>query len=456
MKNLSRRNFVKGSAAVGSFFILPSGLWGNSPNGRVCTAHIGTGGKGTGDLSEIGSHPNVQVVGLCDVDLIRGEAAANMEKYPGATFFQDYRIMLERLGDKIDAVSISTPDHTHYPATLAAMNLGKHVYTQKPLTHKVAEARHLMELAREKSLVTQMGIQVQSSTAYRMACAFLQDGIIGEVSRVYVWSGKNWGYDGAPYEGKDPVPEGLDWNLWLGTAPERAFLEGQYHPGQWRTMIDFGCGTLGDMGVHIFDTPFKALELKEPKWVEVDCRAPTGFGHPEENKVHYGFERTKHTSSDFTFTWWDGSGAPRAEGNPDLELPFKEVPETPDAGGTGKGTEPQREKLPPQGAMFVGSEGRMLLPHVQAPKFYPAELREKLVKPDIEGVNHYHQFVDAIMGTTETTANFDYSAPLVEALLLGTVAARFPGQRLEWDAKAMKVTNVPEANPFLKGEYREY
>ena len=436
MKNLTRRDFVKSTAAVSSFFILPSGLWANSPNGKVCTAHIGTGGKGKGDLGEIGSHPNVQVVGLCDVDRLRGNAEANLAIYPGSTFYQDYRVMLAELGDKVDGVSISTPDHTHYPATLAAMELGKHVYTQKPLTHKVAEARHLMELAREKNLVAQMGIQVQSSTAYRLAVSILQAGIIGEVSKVFVWSGKNWGYDGAPFEESSPVPEGLDWNLWLGTAKERPFVESRYHPGQWRKMIDFGCGTLGDMGVHIFDTPFNALELKAAEWVEVECRKPTGFGHPEENKVHYGFEQTKYTSSDFTFSWWDGKGAPRGN-EPDLQLP-------PD------------EKLPPQGAMFVGSEGRMLLPHYTAPKFYPSDLRAKIVEPDLPPVNHYHQFVDAIMGTAETTANFDYAAPLVEGLLLGTVAARFPGQRLEWDAKAMKVTNVEAANAFLAGEYRKY
>ena len=191
------------------------------------------------------------------------------------------------------------------------------------------------------------------------------------------------------------------------------------------------------MGVHIFDTPFKALGLKAAKWVEVDCRPPTGLGHPEENKVHYGFEPTKYTTSDFTFTWWDGWSAPPLEGVADLELPAE-------------------EKLPNQGAMFVGEGGRMLLPHVSAPKFYPSSLREKLVKPDIEGTNHYHQFVDAILGKAETTANFDYSAPLVEALLLGTVAARFPGQRLEWNARKMQVTNLDEANPYLNGEYREY
>lgn len=436
MKKITRRTFVKRSVATGGLLILPSGLRANSPNGRVCTAHIGCGGKGEGDLAEMAAHPNVQVIGVCDVDTGRCKAGALVATHASATFFRDYRVMLDELGGKVDALTISTPDHTHYPATVASMKLGKHVYTQKPLTHKVAEARDLMNVAREKDLVTQMGIQVQSSLAYRTATAFVQSGVLGKVSKVYVWSFKNWGYDGAPYEAESAVvPDDLDWNLWLGTAPLRPYLEGKYVPGQWRRYLDFGCGTLGDMGVHIFDTPFRSLELKDPRWVEVECRAPTGFGHPEQNKVHYGFKPTKYTTNDFTFTWWDGEGAPRGD-EPDLRLP-------------------EGDELPQQGAMFVGEEGRMLLPHSSAPKFYPQDLLQKLTKPDLEPVNHYHQWIDAILGKAETTANFDYAAPLVESLLLGVAAAQFPGRRLEWDAANMVVVNLPEANALLKGDYRK-
>jgi predicted dehydrogenase len=432
----TRRNFVKQSAAVSSFFILPSGLWANSPNSRICTAHIGIGGKGRSDLANIASHSKVQVLGLCDVDTARAGADKLKAKHKSSTFYQDYRIMLSELGDKIDAVSISTPDHTHYPATIAAMKLGKHVYTQKPLTHKVSEARELMNLAREKKLVTQMGIQVQSSTAYRMATEYIQSGVIGKVSKVFVWSNKSWGYDGPAYTGKSAVPKNLDWNLWLGTAEARPFLEGKYHPGNWRRLLDFGCGTLGDMGVHIFDTPFRALGLKIPKWVEMECRASNGFGHPTKNKVHYGFETTKYTTDDFTFTWWDGR-VPSVKDEPNLKLPA----------GT---------KLPGQGALFVGEEGVMLLPHVSGPRFFPRELVSKVPKPKFKTVSHYHQFIDAIDGKAKTTANFDYSAPLCEALLLGVTAAQFPGKRLKWDAPNMKVPNLPEANAFLKGKYRKF
>ena len=188
MKNTTRRDFLKTSTAAASFFILPSGLLANSPNCRLCTAHIGTGGKGRVDTPGIAEHKHVQVLGLCDVDRERGLIDSWLSKYKSAKFFQDYREMLVTLGDKVDVVSISTPDHTHYPATMAAMKLGKHVYTQKPLTHKLAEARELAEFAAEKSLTTQMGIQNQSRAPYRFTRHHIKNGIIGKIKKVYVWS----------------------------------------------------------------------------------------------------------------------------------------------------------------------------------------------------------------------------------------------------------------------------
>ena len=209
MNKLSRRDFVKTSAAVSSFFVLPSGLRANSPNGRVCTAHIGTGGKGRVDTAELVKHERVQAVGFCDVDRERGMIDSWLSKHKSAKFFQDYREMLATLGDKVDVVSISTPDHTHYPATMAAMKLGKHVFTQKPLTHKLSEARELAEFAAEKKLTTQMGIQNQSRAAYRFTRHHIKAGIIGKIKKVYVWSFKNWGYDGKPFAEKSVVPLSL-------------------------------------------------------------------------------------------------------------------------------------------------------------------------------------------------------------------------------------------------------
>ncbi len=437
MKNPSRRDVVKSAAAAGSLLILPSGLRGNSPNGKICTAHVGVGGMGNSDFGSITSHPNVQVVGLCDVDPVHGKVEEKLSKHKDAQYFADYREMLAELGDKVDAVSVSTPDHTHYPATKLAMEMGKHVYTQKPLTHKLAEARHLTELAREKDLVTQMGIQVHSSVAYRLTRQWVQEGIIGKVSKVYVWSGKSWGYDGPAFDRVDPVPDQLNWNLWLGTASERDYVDRAYHPGKWRKLVDFGCGTLGDMGIHIFDTPVKALGLKDPDWVEAECREPNGIGFPEQNMMRYGFSGTDYTTDDFTFTWWDGAGAPRSGENPDLVLP-------------------EGQTLPSQGAMFVGEAGRMLLPHVGAPKFFPRSILEGAKKPDVKAANHYHQWLDAIEGKDETSAGFDYAGPLSEMLCLGVIAGNFPGKRLNWDAKNMKVTNLEAANPLITGTYRDF
>ena len=252
MNNTSRRNFIKTSGAIGSFFILPSGLRAKSPNGKICTAHIGTGGKGRIDTVYLAKHDNVEVVGLCDVDYSHGKIDTWSKQFTSATAYQDYREMLAELGDKIDAVSISTPDHTHYPATMDAMERGKHVYLQKPLTHKLEEARHLAKFAKEKGLTTQMGIQNQSREAYRLARHYVQEGILGKISKVYVWSFKTWGYDGEPFKEKSAIPDTLDWNLWLGTAPVHDYVSKVYHPGQWRKLLDFGCGTLGDLSlIHI-------------------------------------------------------------------------------------------------------------------------------------------------------------------------------------------------------------
>ena len=446
-EHTTRRGFLRASSAIAGFHILPSGLLANSPNGRLCTAHIGIGGKGRTDLAQIAGHPKTEVVALCDVDRrARGGRKRPRKKglpaspppYPEVPFFQDYREMLDKLGDRIDAVGIATPDHTHYPATMAAMALGKHVYTQKPLTHNILEARRLMETARRKNLVTQMGIQNQSTIGYRLATHFIGSGLIGRISKVHVWSYKDWGYDGLPYKGEDPVPPGLDWNLWLGTAPKRPYLVGKYHPGQWRRMMDFGCGTLGDMGVHIFDTPFRSLCLKPPTWARATCREPNHYGLPTKSIVRYGFEQTERTTKHFEWTWYDGAYAPPVQ-EPDLALP-------------------EGQALPRQGAMFVGETGRMLLEHIAGPRFFPKNVYDRLKKPELaKNMNHYYQWIDAIFGNNKApTANFDYSASLMQSVLLGVVAGRFPDRRVEWDSAGMKVTNIKEANPFLKLKYRDY
>jgi predicted dehydrogenase len=389
------------------------------------------------DLGRVASHPKVQIVGLADVDRTALEHE-RLLSYQDTARFADYREMLGTLGDKIDGVVITTPDHTHYPATLMAMNMGKAVYCQKPLTHEISEAYELAALAKEKNLVTQMGIQCHSADAYRMAVDFLQQGIIGKVSKVYAWSNKSWGDDGAAYAGSDPIPESLDWNLWLGSATARPYLKDKYHSAKWRKTLDFGCGTLGDMGVHIIDTPYAALKLGQPRSVQVTCRESNHCSHPSKNIVEYEFPSTEYTTDKLQFTWFDGAYVPKTAGqiNPDLEL---------EAGKT----------LPAQGAMFIGEDGqRMLLPHMSAPQPLPRSLLANVTKPQLKPANHYHQWVDAGMGNGTCSADFEYAAPLTTGVLLGVVGNRFPGQTLQWDGDAMRFTNNEDANKLVSRSYR--
>lgn len=389
---------------------------------------------GWNDLKRVAAHARVQVVGMVDVDR-RNLYHERTDKFTDAARFADYREMLRKLGDKVDGVVISTPDHTHYPAARMAMEMNKAVYCQKPLTHTVAEARALTSLAKETGLVTQMGIHVHSAEAYRMAVNFLQQGVIGKVSKVYAWSNKSWGYDGAPYQGKDPVPEHLDWNLWLGGAGARPYLAEKYHPEQWRRLNDFGTGTLGDMGVHILDTPYGALGLTQPLSVTATCRPPNDFSHPTKNKVSYQFPGTKYTTERLELTWFDGAYANQLD-QPELEL------------------EPGKE-LPGQGAMFIGEDGkRLLLPHVTGPQPLPRKLLANITKPVLESVNHYHQWVDAAMGKGACSAPFEYSGPLTSFVQLGVLSARFPGKTLLWDSARMRFTNHTAANQFLSKTYR--
>lgn len=415
------------------------------------TAHIGIGNMGFEDLNAVASHANVKVTALCDVD--SNYLAAASELFPDAKTYKDYRVMLEEMKDDIDAVVVSTPDHTHAPASMQAMELGKPVYCQKPLTHHVSEARAMRKMAKDKGLITQMGIQVHSFYDYKLATLLIQSGIIGKVQTVHAWSPKNWGYDGAAPEGTDPVPGTLDWNLWLGTSAERPYKSEVYHPGNWRKLVDYGCGTLGDMGVHIFDTPYNALALDVPDTIVNECREPNGFGFPEHNVVTYTFPGTAYTTDDFKWVWYDGPGAP-ADKSAELLLP-------------------NGDELPEQGAIFVGTEGTLLLPHfMELPKkivdgeyvdisseIAAVEKEHGMPEPvrdyGSESPKHYHQFVDACLGNGETTAPFDYAARLTETILLGVIAGRFPGETLHWD-NATAQFREEKANAYLDSPYRKF
>jgi predicted dehydrogenase len=445
---MKKRDFLKTTAALSLGAFLPSPLWAMSNSSQLRTAHIGLGVQGLQDLQAIAAHDAVEVVALCDVDATVLAEAKKL--YPKAAAYSDYRVMLKEMAKSIDAVAVATPDHTHAPASMMAMEMDKPVYCQKPLTHHVAEARAMKKMAKKKKLVTQMGIQVHSFYDYKLATILIQSGIIGKVKRVRAWSPKNWGYNGPEPQGSDPVPDSLDWNLWQGTAGERDYKKDVYHPGNWRKLLDYGCGTLGDMGVHIFDTPYNALNLDVPMTIKNSCRPPNGFGFPENNIVTYEFPGTDYTADTLTWIWNDGPGAP--ESHEDLKLP-------------------NNDKLPDQGAMFIGEKGNLLLPHfMQLPrhivdgKYVDLDLSLVKDKDDLgpptssynkESNKHYHQFVDACLGNAECSAPFSYASRLTETILLGVIAGRFPNKTLHWDNEKARFAEE-EANEFLDAPYRKF
>lgn len=425
----NRRQFVKqASLAAAGLTLLRTPLKGASPNDRLRLASIGVGGQGGSDLKQLTAHPLVEVVALCDIDENRLNKAA--ENSPQAETFVDWRIMLERMGDSIDAVNVATPDHTHAPASMTAVELGKHVYCQKPLTHDLHEARALRLAAARKGVTTQMGIQIHSHEAYRTAVATIRGGAIGKMKEVHSWSGKTWGYEG-PLPTASAVPKTVHWDQWIGTAPMRPFAEGAYHPSNWRRWVDFGCGTMGDMGIHILDPVAGAVNLGLPNSVISYSPAPPHASYGMRNRVEYTFGQAEFVVDGFKLTWYDGGEMPDSK------------------------AWPVNGELPKQGSMFVGEKGYMLLPHIGPPQLLPKDRFEDYAMPTQAGENHYHLWVDACLGGTSTTAGFDYAGPLTEVLLLGVIANRFPTQRLDFDAEQPKITNFSAADEMVRRTYRK-
>jgi predicted dehydrogenase len=440
MSRFSRRSFLKQSAAVGASALAAPAFIANlraaPPSETVRHAAFGASGMSAADWGHIIGHKNVKLVAVADVDTAKFDTVTKRVSDGSVKLFQDWRKMLDEMGKSIDTVNVSTPDHMHAPQGMSAMQLGLHVYGQKPLAHDIYECRKLAEFAREKKLVTQMGIQVHSSTQYRSAVELVQNGTIGKVTEVHTWSNKQWG-DGSPRPDKsDPVPETLDWNGWLGTAAERPFIGGgYYHPGNWRKRLDFGTGTFGDMGCHIYDPVFKALALTAPLSVHSTGPKPTEFNWANDAVVKYVFPGTKFTAGKTVdVTWYDGNAK-----RPDDVL-----------------ARLGDQKAPGQGSVFFGTKGTMILPHVSNPIILRDGKVVEVEMPKLEPQDHWFQFIDAARGAAKgTSANFDYAGALTEAVLLGGVAARFPNETLEWDAKSLTFKNQPAANQYVKREYRK-
>jgi predicted dehydrogenase len=394
-----------------------------SPNEKLNILCIGVGGRGAADVNEVAGE---NIIALCDVDNRR--AAKTYERFPKAKQFQDYRQALDQLENQIDAVVIGTPDHTHAPPAAMAMRMGKHVYCEKPLTHSVYETRVLTELAREHHLATQLGTQIHAGDNYRRVVELVQSGAIGPVQRVEVTFPGGLGGLDRPQD-TPPVPEGLDWDLWLGPAPERPYHP-LYVPAAWRSWWDFANGTLGDFGCHYMDLAFWALQLKYPTSIEAEGPPP----HPETAApvltVRYEFP-ARGDLPPVTMTWRNGKG--------------------------NKSSIFEERNVPYWGAsvLFVGDEGMLLANytrHVLLPEAKFADF--KAPEPSIpQSIGHHQEWVRACKTGEPSTCNFDYSGPLTETVLLGNVSYR-AGRRLEWDAANLKATNCPAADALIRREYR--
>jgi hypothetical protein len=429
----SRRSFIKtlGVASAGAPF-MTGALTAQSPARILRHASFGAGGMAWEDLTRIARCPGVEIVAICDVDLNR--TADARKEFPNARIYQDWRGLLDQEAANIDSVNVSTPDHMHAPIGISAMRLGKHVYGQKPLAHDLHEARRMADMAREVKVVTQMGIQIHSTSYYRQAVRLVQDGVIGKITEVHCWSPKSWGDATDRPDQSDPAPAGFDWNLWLGVCAERPFIGGDYyHPENWRKRLDFGTGTFGDMGCHIFDPVFSALKLTAPLTIRSEGSAPNRWNWALDSRIHYVFPGTEQTDGKaLPVTWYDGAQKPPAE----------------IAARIGD------RKLPTQGSIFIGTAGVMLLPHVGRALLFPIEKFKDYVPPEMEETDHWSQFVAACQGTGETSTPFTYGGPLTEAVLLGGVASHFPKTTLEWNARRMEF-NIADANRLVRRDYRE-
>ena len=427
----NRRTFLKTTAMAGLAAPMASRSWARTlgANESVNIACIGVGGKGNSDMMETSVGQNI--VAICDIDEQRLAAAG--EHFPDAKRYTDWRKLLEQ--KDIEAVTISTPDHTHAPATYSAISLGKHVYTQKPLTHDVHESRILTQAAEKAGIVSQMGIQHHSSARLKIAVQVIRDGAIGEVSEVHTWTdrpGTFWKQGLSRPESGEQVPNHVHWDLWLGTAPQRPYVNGMYHGFHWRGWWDFGTGALGDMGCHIMDPVINALELGPPKVVSAEGPAP----HPESGPlwcvVNYEFPGTERTTDTLKMTWYEAG-----------KMPPRDVFKAPEDWPGSK-----------NGVLFIGEKGNLFVGFPEMPELFPKADFANYKMPEIADNNHYTQWTAAILGNDEASCPFAYSGPLTETVLLGNVAYR-SGTTIHWDSEKLEAIDNPKANALLKREYRD-
>ncbi|MFM7096282.1 MAG: Gfo/Idh/MocA family protein [Gemmataceae bacterium] len=401
-----------------------------APSETLMHASFGAGGMARADINSLTASKNLKLVAVADVDKSRLEELK--KSFPDVKVYTDWRELLDK-EKGLNSANISTPDHMHAPITMRAMQQGLNVYTQKPLTQSIYESRQLTKVAAEKKLVTQMGIQIHSHEVHKTVVNAIQTGVVGKVKEIYSWSGKQWGDKGPRPEKTDAVPATLDWNGWLGVASERPYINGYYHPGNWRKRLDFGTGTFGDMGCHILDPVFSSVAFTYPS--SVIClqggACPDSWGL--DNQVRYTFPGTKFTTDTVTLNWFDGSLRPGKEVQALLG----------------------DRKITDQGSIYIGTTGVLYSPYIGPPVLFPTEKGKDIPIVKIPGDNHYLQWVEACRGNGAVSAPFSYSGPMTESVLLGTMSTRFPKQELTWNAEKMEITNFKDANQFVRKTYRK-
>ncbi|MGZ8899506.1 MAG: Gfo/Idh/MocA family protein [Limisphaerales bacterium] len=422
MSRITRRQFLQSTSvlATSSFFI-PRLSGAESANEKLNIAIIGVANQGEYNLNNVASQ---NIVALCDVD--ENFMAKAAEKFPQAKKFSDFRRVIDE--KNIDAIVVATPDHTHAVATMAALKSGRHVYCEKPLTHTVSECRAIREAAKRSRKATQMGTQIHAGDNYRRVVELIQKKAIGTVQEVHVWVAGGYGGKTLPMD-TPPVPETLDYDLWLGPVPARPYHPA-YIPFNWRHWWAFGGGTLADIGCHYMDLPHWALGLKIPSTIEAEGPTPDRESPPTSLIVRYHYNEYKRGGIDLT--WYHGGKRPER-----LNLP------------------PEQAEKWKSGILFVGDKGELLADYNRN-VLLPEEQFKDFMRPEpfiAKSAGHHNEWIEACKTGSKTTCNFDYSGALTEAVLLGNVAFR-TGKKIEWDAKKLKAKNCPEADQFIQHHYR--
>lgn len=444
LEKMTRRGFMGTTAtAVAAFTVVPrhvvAGSGDAAPSEKINIAGVGIGGQGGHDINQLSSQ---NIVALCDVDW--RQARGMFDRYPNAKRYKDFREMLDKEDKNIDGVVVGTPDHMHAIVSMAAIKRGKHVYCEKPLTHTVREAKLLADAAREAKVATQMGNQGQASEETRLLCETIWDGAIGQVREVHIWTDRPlnginkwyWPQGVDRPSGQDQIPDTLDWDLWLGPAPMRPYVNRAYHPFVWRGWWDYGTGALGDIGCHSMDPVFRALKLGYPTSVEAACTLVNNETYPVASRVTYQFP-ARGDLAPVTLHWYDGGMKPPRP--PELE---------------------DGRKWDTNGQLYIGDKGKMLgcrlIPEAQQKEY--GKPPQKLER----SIGHYMEWVVACKGGKPAGSNFpDHAGLLAQVVLMGNIALRpalkdkMLSTKLFWDAKEFKFTNIPEANQYLTKEYRE-